>query len=502
MSSTTTPIQDQDKPTTVPIEDNKFYMPLKRKLHDIWALVLYIIAVYIFIFLIVLLSKHPHKIKTIVVQQKAFNLEEIKIMEEFKIPSFITTISSNEFFLGDFLKLVIVPITLFSGILVLMCFFTEVVLHILFLLPPVACFLACWFNFFGTYIKNNINLVFIPSAIILLIVYFLIFSKIKYISKPLKMALGIMWATFRVFLSLMFIFTAIFLGVCYVYHTLTTRNLTNMELSIVGTYFFYLFIWTGCLILTVSQTVISSITAQHVVHDLTGTMLVKSSLRIVFYSLGSACFAALILAIVYIITEMVRDEINRKYNDSKNRGANVLLLMIQLLLILFREYLTFLTTWAMTIVALKGCKLTRALKSGLFKMRIGFILFIITFKATFILLLLLIMYLGAFLISGTKVVYLKKVEPGDKIHTVVNQYVLENQLGFESEILNKKNLFGVFNMIPIYYIVMTFVFLGSFCLFLQKILEMLYLIYEEEPNILKKKDMNVYGSMWGGKNSK
>ncbi|KAF7702818.1 Protein PNS1 [Cucumispora dikerogammari] len=476
--------------------DNKFFVSSQRKLHDMWALVLYIIFFSIFIIVIISASSRENVSKLVKVSIDNFNTEEIQIIRSGGFSSSdVPTKISSEFFFGDVFKLIIIPIILFGNLLVLMYFFTGLFLHVAFILPIVGSIIGAGLSLMQSSVKGFVMLSI--TALLSMFIYFLFFRRLKFVSKPFKMSIHVMLACFGLFTGIAVTFTVIALCTCYAHNIIMIRTFDNTELTIARVFIMFFSFWTIFLISTVSQTAMSAVTAQYVIHDLSGNMLLKSSLRIVFYSLGSACFAALLLAIVATVRQLVEDKLNRNSDEEEGNGAAIVILFIIMFLLSFiEEFLEFLTSWAMTVVALKGCKLSRAMKSVIFDIRTGFLTTIATGQLSALLILLVIIYLATTLIFGTRFFFLKEIlsqsnlPVQDKI-----SYIFKTNSNEISSIQSGKKHLPILNMIPLSYALISLVFLGCFTTLLQKIMEMLYLIYNEEPSILERKDESVYGSM-------
>lgn len=474
--------------------ETKFNISKRRKLHDFWALILYIICFTGFIAMTFYYSINKK-------EDKSNELLKIPIklflstndMIKYNIPYMkIYTKSINKFFIGDVIKLIIIPILLFTIILFLIYSCTGIFLHIVFILPILCSIIGSGFCFISGDILISLSLII--SAFFSSIFYAIIFSRIKFVAKPFKMSVRIMWSCFSLFMGLIFIFTFLSLGISFAINTSLSRNFSAGEYSIQGLFSFFITTWTLFLISMISQSAMSAVTAQYLIHDLTGSFLIKTSFRIVLYSLGSACFASLMLAIVNTIQQLVSNEINN--SDNKKDGnfvVLILLIILHTLLSFLEQFLQFLTSWAMTVIALKGCKLTTAMKSVLFDIKTGFISTIIAGKLICFIILIILIYFVAIMTLSTNVFTLKEISSFN--NKIMKPSYYNNFKVMEYVEINGKKYMGVFNTLTLCYCISLMVFLISIGILLQKIIEMIYLIYTELPNVIKKKDKVVYKSI-------
>ncbi|KAF7697550.1 CTL-like protein [Cucumispora dikerogammari] len=476
--------------------NNKFAVSSQRKLHDMWALILYLITLSIFIIMVFMLANRKIEIKTLGITPETFEEKDIQTIKSNKpIIDLVKSKLVNDFFIGDVMKIVVLPIFLFSNLLLLMYFFTAVFIHIAFILPIILSVVGAGICLMQAFIYGCVMLTVFSIAS--LILYLCVFRRLKFVAKPFKMSLNIMLACFGLFLGLIVFFTGISLATSFILNILMHKKFSNSEQTFGSILYLFFTAWTFFLISTVSQSAMSAITAQYIVNDLTGEPLVRSSMHIVFFSLGSACFAALILAIVYTVRQLVKDQINRNSRERGSQAVEILLMIINTFLSFLEDFLRFLTSWAMTVVALRGCKLSVAMKSVLFDIRTGFLTTLVTGQTTALLILLVVVYLICILGLGTRFIYLKKMLTDTKFPvstTATNQTDVSSSARLVVDTDNIKN-FGAFNTLPIYYAIITLIFLSTFTILIQKIMEMLYLIYTEEPEVIKRKDMDVYESM-------
>ncbi|KAF7694659.1 hypothetical protein CDIK_2058 [Cucumispora dikerogammari] len=474
--------------------NEKFKISSQRKLHDMWALVLYLILFSLFIIVILLSKNRQTEIKTLKVAVKRFNFEDTEtILRNNADISFVNCLTYNEFFIMDVVKIIILPIILFGSLLILIYTFTGVFTHVAFLLPifmsVISAGLCLIYSSFIGCANNSI------SAILSFILYMCVFRRLKYIPNPLKMAFRVMLSCYKMFLGLLVCFTSVSIGICCLLNALLSKKFSDTETTLASIICGFFSTWTIFLISTISQSAMSAMTAQYIVNDLTGCALITNSIKIILYSLGSACFSALLLALVYTTRRLLSHQF---YNDPRaegNRSFNFLLLMIHNHLSFAEDFLQYLTSWAMTVVALKGCKLTVAMKSVIFDIRTGILTTLITSYMSSLFILLIVVYLVCVLILGCRIVQLKEVSTIEKLDVAPNTSRLYNDTSSAFFIENSKKHVAKFNMLPIYYAIFTLVFLGSITVLLQKIMEMLYLIFTEESDIIKRRDESVYESM-------
>ncbi|KAF7685300.1 Choline transporter-like protein 1 [Cucumispora dikerogammari] len=113
----------------------------------------------------------------------------------------------------------------------------------------------------------------------------------------------------------------------------------------------------------------SAVTLGYIVEDSKETELLFGFLEIVFYGLGSVFFAAILLTIVSIIRTLLGDEEDAEISDISGFASGTIKMTFRLLFELFEIFVRKLTSWAMIIVAIKGCNLTEALKSFFLKLK-------------------------------------------------------------------------------------------------------------------------------------
>ncbi|KAF7702914.1 Choline transporter-like protein 1 [Cucumispora dikerogammari] len=108
----------------------------------------------------------------------------------------------------------------------------------------------------------------------------------------------------------------------------------------------------------------SAVTLDYIVEDSKETELLFGSLEIVFYGLGSVFFAAILLAIVNTVRTLLGDEEeDEEISDNSGFASGTILMPFRFLFELVEIFVRKLTSWAMIIVAIKGCNLAEALKS-------------------------------------------------------------------------------------------------------------------------------------------
>lgn len=297
-----------------------------RKMHDIWALIFFVIYVLTGMTVLALCS----------------NVNDIfKIMKNFNF----TIIAYTGFFI--FIQ--------FFSLLVSLCLFPGPLMHVSCFCVPIMAFIVSLL--LGEILAIILSFVF--GAISLVIYFVYLRKQIKYaaviaqksteiISKNLLLILTYLLGSFCVFSSFMYL----------ILMALLDLQAKKMESMIANFCVFLLVFWIFFNTLYSCRVLVASTVFLKFLSD---TSSAAESFANLFYSLGSICFGGLLIALVTALRAIVQQE-----RDERQRsGQSTILLVIVLLFIaILQDLIDYSNQWVFTYIALEGKSYVQSTKEA------------------------------------------------------------------------------------------------------------------------------------------
>lgn len=458
--------------------ENPFLVQKTRKMHDIWAAFLYVICFSAFLVIGFFLQRDSDKIDSRKSPYLTVKFPNGSRQLNIPVGTKVNSLPTFAFYLGDAIKLMFLPIT--SYLVIIALFYTNPVffVHVMFITSIILPILL------GVFL-SGIGFSAIIGSLITAFFYFLFFNKIKYVAKPFRMSIRILASGFGLFASVILINTVLSFGFAFCVQFFIGDKIDTTKKVVLGFFMTLMIFWTFFIIDYTSQVAMTALVAEYIINDLKGSALVKSAGKIVFYSIGQICFAALIIAVVttlkYTVDSQLQNQSNRNSQD-RNIVAIIMLVIFSALLDLLRDFLDFLNGWALTVISLKGYNLTKAMKSVFFDIKTGFIT----------------TYLASYLFGASATLSLF-VLFGAAIFTDYLFFVkLTNEISQKYPYVYlspNHSSYLIFNIMPLMFIIFSIFFICGLATSINKIMQMIYLIFSEDPQSIRRKDESVYESM-------
>ena len=299
-------------------QQTSFQVQEKRKIHDIWAFILYIIYTLTFGFVV-------YADKTL--QFNSIIFQRILI---FSLCMFMTS-------------------ALYITIAFIMMFYlSSKMMHLGYFLPFPLIFLACWMPYPWVYA----GLCGLPSLIGL--IYYFCWGRyaIPYSAAVLTGTAEILSHHIPAILINLLSVLIIYVANIVVFFQLIGINKVN-EIRLI--FFALHYFWTNSIVIYFSYVFVASIIAYHVNSKIGSWRIGMLSFKNAWCSIGSVCFAALLVALINTLKLFIDSKRNESYNrNERGLGALLTYLFISILLYILEDFVRYVNSWVFPYIAVYG----------------------------------------------------------------------------------------------------------------------------------------------------